>query len=401
MKRLGLFVILALAAMPAWSAKQVTVAQLKETLTSMHQANKSDAEVANALKQLELTEELTRTMMNSLVEDVPGPLSTEQIYVLEARSAYLAPPSSDIPAAAAPDAAAQKAMLDKAADYVSKTYSQMPALTATRTTIRFQDNVEAAAPSSGIHGSATDVSTGSSFVSAYQFIHYINSTDSQVAIDHGAEKMPSEKDKTPWGANKMIALQTPDPSLAMVFSEARDAGDLKFVRWETVNGKQAAVYSFDVPKKKGHLALDVCCFPDVEQTGTAHFSGQMGSGAPGGSASAGGGARGNFQTNTTYDIHFKNSSTPYHGEFFIDPESGIVVRMITQAELKPSDLVHQVDERIDYGPVTAGGKTLVVPVRTIIDTEVVPNGDSGAAGRYTIRRTLFTSEYKNYQIAGQ
>ena len=42
--------------MPAWSAKKVTVAELKETLATMHQANKADADVANALKQFELTE---------------------------------------------------------------------------------------------------------------------------------------------------------------------------------------------------------------------------------------------------------------------------------------------------------------------------------------------------------
>ena len=122
------------------------------------------------------------------------------------------------------------------------------------------------------------------------------------------------------------------------------------------------------------------------------------SGMPGGSAGASGGAKGNFQTNTNWNDY--KTTVPYHGEFFIDPTSGVVLRMITEAELKPSDVVHQVDERIDYGPVNAGGKTLVVPVRTIISTEVVPNGDSGAAGRYSIRRTLFTAEYKDYQVGG-
>jgi hypothetical protein len=38
-------------------------------------------------------------------------------------------------------------------------------------------------------------------------------------------------------------------------------------------------------------------------------------------------------------------------------------------------------------------------VRTVINTEVVPGGDSGASG-YSTRRTLFTSEYKDYQPAG-
>jgi hypothetical protein len=399
MKHWEMLMILALAAMPAWCAKEVTVEELKNTLTTMHQANKSDAEVANALKQLELSEQLTRNMMNSLVSDVPGPLSTEQIYVLEARSAALPPPVSDLPSTAAPDAAAQKALLDKVSDYVSKTYTQLPALSATKTTIRFQDNVEAAAPSSGMHGSATDVSTGSGFVTAYQFIHYINSTDSKVTNDHGAEKPPAEKDKTPWGANKMIALEEPDPSLGVIFQEAQGSGDIKFVRWETVNGKAAAVFSFEVQKKKAHFPINVCCFPDVEQAGTVHFTGQMGTGGSGGSAGGGGGAKGNFQTNTNWNDY--KTTAPYHGEFFVDPDSGIIVRMITEPELKSSDLVHQMDERIDYGPVTVGSKTLILPVRTIVNTEVVPNGDSGSAGKFSIRRTLFTSEYKDYQPAGQ
>jgi hypothetical protein len=394
MKKWGLVLVLALAATPAWCAKKVTVVELKGQLASMHKDNKSDADVANALKQLELSEQLTRDTMNSLIADVPGPLTTEQIYVLEARSALLSPPASDIPTAAAPDATAQKAMLDKTADYVSKNYGQLPALSATKTTIRFQDNVEAAAPSSGLHGSASDVSTGTGFVNPYQFIHYINSTDAQVVNDHGAEKMPSAKDKTPWGANKMIALQEPDPSLSTVFQEAQEAGDVKWLRWETVNGKPAAVYAFDVPKKKAHFAVNVCCFPDVSQTGVATFQSASAGSARG---SGGGGAKGNFQTNTNWNDY--KASVPYHGEFFVDPDSGIVVRMITVADLKPTEVVHQVDERIDYGPVTVGGKMMVLPIKTIINTEVVPNGDSGAAGRFSIRRTLFTSEYKDYQPA--
>jgi hypothetical protein len=395
MKPLKWILILVFATTPGWCAKKVTVGELQDTLVSMHKENKSDADVAAALKQMELSEELTRNVMNSMVADVPGPLSTEQIYVLEARSAMLPPPPSDIPTAPAPDAAAQKAMLDKTADYVAKTYSQLPALAATKTTIRFQDNVEAAAPSSGMHSSATDVSVGSSFVSAYQFIHYINSTDSHVMSAQGAEKMPAEKDKTPWGANKMIALQMPDPSLGAVFGEAQSSDDIKWLRWEMVNGKQAAVYSYDVPKKKAHFPVNVCCFPDVNQTGMATFTSASAGSAHG---SSGGGAKGNFQTNTEWNDY--KTTVPYHGELFIDPESGIVVRMITMADLKQTEVVHQVDERVDYAPVTVGGKSLVLPLRTIINTEVVPNGDSGAAGKFSIRRTLFSSEYKDYQAGG-
>lgn len=379
MKVLAFFVILAVTAAPAWSAKKITVAELKETLATMHQQNKSDQEVADALKQLDLSEELTRGMMNSMVDDLPGKLSTEQIYVLEARSAVLAPPASDIPTAPAPDAAAQEGIQDKAASYITTTYDALPELSATKTMLRFQDNVEAA-PGSGMQGSA-------------QAVHYINATDVHVDSERGAELMPRQKDKTPWGANRMIVIETPDPALGNVFREAQTFGNISWLRWEMVDGQQTAVFSFSVPKKKAHFAVGVCCFPEVDQAGAARFS-SAAPGAPG--VAGGGGGRGNFQTNTAYDIHFKQE-VPYHGELFINPDTGIVVRMITDAELKSSDVVHQDDTRIDYGPVTVSGKTMIVPVRTIINTEVVPNGESGAAGRYSVRRTIFTSEYKDYQ----
>ena len=393
MKRLGWIFIIFLAATPAWCAKKITVAELEQLLTSLHDQKKPDAEAANALKQVELSEALSRSRMNSFVSLVAGPLSTEQIYVLEAHSALLPPPAADLPSNPAPDAAAQKAMLDKAADYVSKTYSQLPSLTATRTTVRFQDNVEAATPSSGLAGGAKDVSVGSGFTSSFQAIHYINSTESTAMSLHGAEQLPAEKDKTPWGANRMIVVTDPPPSLTTVFPEAMDSGTIKFLRWQMVNGKTAGVFSFEIPKKKAHFPVDVCCFPDVSSAGKANFS----SSSVGALTGGGGGAAGNFQTATSW--HPYKATVPYHGELFIDPDTGVVVRMNTIADLKQTDVVHQVDTRIDYLPMSVDGKTLVVPANTYMNTEVVPNGDSGSAGKYSVRRTLFTSEYKNYQAA--
>jgi hypothetical protein len=387
-------------ASPAWAARKVTVQQLNELLVSLQQAKKSDADVASALKQIELSEELTRTALNSLVSYVPGPLSTEQVYILEAESAILAPPASDLPSDAAPDAAAQKAILDKAVDYASKTYAQLPYVTASKTTLRFQDNIEAIGDCSGLVGCVgKGINVPSGLSNPASFLHFIRSSETQVASDHGVEKLPQEKDKTRWGANKMIALYEPDPSLGVVLQEAQATGSIQWLRWELVNGKQAAVYSFKVRKKDSRMAVDVCCFPNVTSTGIARFYNGMDAQIIAGQDAAPGGASGvvgNAQITTDW-LHYK-ATVPYHGELFIDPHSGIVVRMITEAEFKTSDVVHQIDTRIDYGPVAVGGKMLVLPVRTILNTEVVPNGDSGA-GRYTTRHTLFTSEYKDYQPA--
>jgi hypothetical protein len=72
--------------------------------------------------------------------------------------------------------------------------------------------------------------------------------------------------------------------------------------------------------------------------------------------------------------------------------------MITEMEPKTSDVVHQQDTRTDYAPVDVGGKPLVLPVKSWVITEVVPNGDSGAGG-FSTRSTLFSSDYKNYQLS--
>jgi hypothetical protein len=381
-----------MAVSPAWAAKKITVQQLQDLLASLQQAKKTDEEVANALKQVELTEELTRSTMNSLAQYAAGPYTTEQIYVLEARSAILAPPAADLPSTPAPDAATQTAILNKAVDYASKTYAQLPALTATKTTIRFQDNQQVVAAGSGLHSSAkADSSDDPNLVSAAQFVHYINSTETPVTFQNGAEQNPLAKDKTPWGQNGYIALMGQGPVLSSVIQEAQAAGNIKWLRWETINGKPAAVYTFSVDKKKTHYAVNYCCFPEYEQTGVANFSSASLGSLNGGT---GGGAKGNFQTNNTFKPY--KTVVPYHGEIFIDPDTGIVVRLITDADFKNTDVVHYEDQRIDFAPVTVGGKELVLPTKSVINTEVVPNGESGS-GKFMLRHTLFTSEYKDYK----
>jgi len=146
--------------------------------------------------------------------------------------------------------------------------------------------------------------------------------------------------------------------------------------------------------------VKVCCFPTINQTGIARFYTSTTARSLGGEDAAsngGGGVAGNYQTNTEW--HDFSTTVPYHGEVFIDPNTGIVVRIITQADFKPGEVVHQVDTRIDYGPVKLGSSAVIVPVKSFVNTVVVPGGESGT-GIYATRCTLFTSEYKSYMQEG-
>lgn len=395
MKRIAFLALILLTAVPMFAAaKKITVGELKDMLLTMHRENKTDAEVSSALKQVMLSEMVNRSELNALADDVPGNQSLEQIYVLEARSAMLPPPPSEIPTTAAPDAAAQQALLNKAGSYASSMWAQLPTLSLTKTTLRFQDNVEALPDASGQHSGTTDQMTITSVVNPFNFVHYIESSDMSLELGHGAEKLPV--DKTQWGRNRKIEVMDPDPDLATVFEQAKESGSMKWERWELVNGKAAAVFSFSVAKKKSKMGVHVCCFPEVDQAGVINMNVVGNTGAPG--ADQTGQSGGTFRTNTNWNP-YREDKVGYHGEFFIDPDSGIVVRMITEVEQKPSDVVHELDTRIDYGPVAIGGKMLELPIRSVVITVVVPNGEA-AAGGFSTRTTLFTSEYKNYALGG-
>lgn len=396
MRRFTIMLAFFVLATPAWCGKKISVEQLQELLHSFQQEKKSDTEIATALEQVELTEELTRPAMKSLIGLAQGPLSMEQIYVLEARSANLNPPGSDLPPTPAPDESTKNAIIARTEAYLVKTYEQLPPLMATKTTLRFQDNTTALAASSGIGGSAKEAVTSSGLSShPAAFLHYINTSARSVIIEHGSEKKSTENDPTHWGANGFIKVLEPEPGLSHVFKEAQAAGSIQFSRWELIDGTPSAVFSFDVPRPKSKWAIDVCCFPDLRQSGIARFySATSERQLAGSDASSGGGVSGNFQTNTEW--HPFRTVAPYHGFFFVDPDSGIVRRMIISAVLKPSDVVHQMDIRVDFGRVTAGQATWIVPIKTVMNTLVVPNGESGAGG-YSTRTTLFTAEYSGYR----
>ncbi|WP_263353842.1 hypothetical protein [Acidicapsa acidisoli] len=393
MKQFGWILILLMAATSAWSAgsKKISVQELKDLLTSLQAAKKSDEDVALQLKQVELTEELTFSTMNSLSDQLPGPLSTEQMYVLEARSSVLPPPASDLPTAPAPDAAAQQAMLAKAADFATKTYPQLPHLTATKLTGRFQDGVEAIHTTSGMH-SHVDDNSDPLWEQTRLYVRLLGTHTDTIESENGVEKIPAAKEKAQWGPNGQVASVGPALTLNTVVQEASANGSPKFLRWEKINDKQVAVYSFAIDKKKTHFGVNYCCFPDTDTAGVLNFSKNGGQTAGGGSS-----AKGNLQTVSDWK-NFK-ANVGYHGEIFIDPDSGIVVRTITEADFKPTDFVHSEKIRTDYTSMPVGDKSLVVPVRTFAIAEVVPNGDSFAA-HYSVRHQMVTQDYKDYQLAG-
>jgi hypothetical protein len=394
MKRLGWALLLLIAATPSWAAKKINVQQLKDLLISLQQAKKTDVEVASELTQVELTEELTRQTMDEVANFVLGPQTSVQMYVLEVHSAALPPPASDLPSTPAPDTAAQQAILDKAIGYAATAYAQLPHVSATKTTARFEEEwpkIESAA----LHTASMKTLFDLDQKNLGQVIHFDKTTEMPVDFENGVERDVLPQDKTHWGENGQVALLSHEPDLANVIKEAQSTGKINWLRWETVNGTETAVYAFAVGKKQSHYAVDYCCFrhessDGVQQMQTSPLSDH------------------NSRLDTSSWDH-RQITAPYHGEIFVDAKSGIVVRLVTQAEFKPSDDIRKEDQRIDYASVTVGAKTLVLPVRTVISAVTVnartysqPGGQRLASSEVFTKtcNTLFIAEYNGYQLVG-
>lgn len=378
--------IFLMMALPAMASSKVTVQQLGALLSELHQQGKSDEAAATKLKELELSEQLSMATMNSFTQYQPGPLTTTQIRILGVESALLPPPASDLPSEAAPDHAAQAAMMSRAVDYVGHRYANLPKLTADRQTIRFQNGVTKIHTNSGTYSNFGSGEPGMNAENPYLLMLGVHTEP--VESEHGIElQTPVVKQKNPASQNGQISEGGSGLVLGVILVDAAK-GDMAWQRWEMVNGKKAAVFSFTVNKKQSHYKVNYCCFPVMENIGGAGAVNQAAN-MPSITAQPGGMAT-SFKS-------FK-AAPGYHGELYVDPETGTIVRLITKADLKPTDLVQQEDIRVDYGPVTVDGKQYVVPLQSMILTQVVPNGD--AFVKYSTRRTLFDVEYQNYRVGG-
>src|SRR5260370_12397807 len=99
----------------------------------------SDAEFARHLAALELSQRLSETKASALVTAARGKRTREALRILADASVFLDPPVEEIPAAAPPDADAQRRMLSLTAEYLSATIHKLPNYLARQTTVRYQE----------------------------------------------------------------------------------------------------------------------------------------------------------------------------------------------------------------------------------------------------------------------
>lgn len=368
------FVLWLLALRPAWAAvPPTTIAQLDQLVTSLLAAHKSDDEIALRLQSVQLSEQLTPRELQTLLDSHPGPRTTQQIMILTLDSSQLPPPASDIPALPAPSAAEQAEMLKKATSIALETFPKVPVLQADKKSLRFQNGVGFIKNTSG-NGSSMSNSNGYSDIAEPIALSLVDQETTHVVTRAGVEDAAIIRQKDPGGQLGQISQTVPGLPLTTVLVDLAKSSPT-WLRWQTINTRQTAVFAFTIPRKQSSYKINYCCFPELEHIGS------------------GMGFSGNSGTATTFNP-FK-AAPGYRGELYIDAKTGLILRLITKAEPKITDFVHQEDIRVDYEPTLVSGTPYVLPTHVTILSTVVPNGDSYV--KFSTRRTLFDITYLNYR----
>jgi len=318
--------LLAGLALPAFAAKdatvaKVTVAQLEQALATAH--DQPDAEVARQLSGMELTERLSTAKLTHLKANLPGSKAQEALAILADSAAFLNPPAAEILADAAPDPAAARQMLTGIVNYVNSTVRQLPNLMAVRDTTGFEDK-----PQEDVQGP-----TGIATVAAMP-LHSVGRSSVMVTYRDRQEVVDEKALKHGPKIGGLEVKGEFGPILSRVVADALQ-GKITWGRWEQGAGGKVAVFHYTVPNEKSHYLVQFCCFID------------------------------GFNSDGIPNMRVFSENAAYHGEIAFDPASGAVLRIAMEAEMPAGELVTKAAMLVEYGPMEIAGKNYVCPTKSV------------------------------------
>jgi len=331
MRKLIVLWVVALIASSAAAEKPVTVVkvsvdQLKQALAA--DRDKMDADVAQQLVNMELTERLSTSELAQLKAELPGSKAQEALVALADLSGFQDPPAAEIPADDQPDAAAAHQMLAHIVNYVNTTLRQLPNFIATRDTTGYEDRP------------AEDIQQETAMVGlSYLPLHVVGR--SGVTVTYRDRKEVADEG----GANvkkrgpAVHGLETGGvfgPILSVVVGDALK-GKITWSRWEKGAGGAEAVFHYAVTKDKSDYKVQFCCIS--------------------------GGIDLNAGGRIVRQVFTELAA--YHGEIAFDPVTGAILRMTLEAEMPPKEVVSTAGIYVEYAPVEIGGKTYICPVKSV------------------------------------
>jgi VWFA-related protein len=294
---------------PDTRIRQVTVSQLEQILQATH----GGGSVARQLSDIALTERLSQIKLQSLLAQVHDNKLREALELIANESTFLDSPSAELSADPPPDQAEQQRILKAAADYLGHVIPILPDFFATRSAIYYRE--VASYP-----GLAT--------VDVSQPLHAEQQMKETVFYRQGVEIASSASPQTRSEVLPLSTSGTFGPILSLLQAVLKSPGDVTWESWKQSTNGRRAVFRYrltGVPT----LTLSGCCYPNGN-----------------------GGAQVRFAADS-------------HGEFVIDPGTGAIIRIQTEAELPGFVPEKRSDMMVSYGPVEIGGGKYIVPLRSV------------------------------------
>jgi len=351
-KALALLAIVIAMSVPSLAVKRMTVEQLQQTVAAAQASHRKDDEVVQQLAEVELTARLSSAALQRMIDASPGAGTTQALRAIADTSAFLPPPPGEIPNIPAPTIAAQKAMLAHTIQYVSRTLPGLPDFLATRKTEHYDDSPHPLTPGGWPVRSGFQYRDHDEIPIAFQDGRETDDPAMQ-SVRASAKKPDGKKDAAPpKAAPRSLGLESWGefgPILGVVLVDAAK-GKLSWARWEQLDGKPAAVFQFSVDRSTSHYTVQSWDNGSSDVIGNVYGSRRQGASSA---------------LTVSGTPTMTRQATGYHGLLTVDPETGTVLRIVIEADLRPEDTIQRGAIMVEYGPVRIGEGIYTCPTHSV------------------------------------
>jgi hypothetical protein len=360
-----LLLLLACLGPAALAGTPVTVQQLDQLLTTLR--NRPDGKVAKQLFGLELAERASSLRLRQWQAEFPGKQTREALLMLADASAFLDFPASEILPMAVPDTDEQDWTFSLAVEYAVKMASDLPIVSARRSTTHFSNRPPDASDAYRFYTGAFWEQADASPTIPQPF-YVVDRTANIVSYRDGyavkRSEVPEGSELEPRGIVSLTTAGEFGPLISTVVGDAVN-GQVSWGHWEQGATGPLAVLHYAVPQQMSHYIVQFGSSPETNEW--------------------------------TWS---KPQFPAYHGEIAVDPESGTILRLTLEAELEPPYRGFKHAVVVEYGSVTIGDRSYTCPVKGVALSRIVLSGARETADPTNIRLVTYLNDvsFSEYRV---